>query len=48
MEHNEDLFSVEVLEDFGVDALGAAGTSCSNNTSNGSADPPVEEEIIVV
>ena len=37
---NED-FSFESLEDYGADALGAAGTSCSNNSSNGSDDGPV-------
>lgn len=31
---NEELYSFETLEDYGVDALGAAGTSCTNNCSH--------------
>ena len=41
---NED-FSFESLEDYGADALGAAGTACSNNSSNGSSDEP---DIIII
>ena len=36
----EELFQFETLEDYGVEALGAAGTGSSNNTSNGT----VQEE----
>lgn len=35
---SEELFDFETLEDYGVDALGAAGTACTNNSSNGSKD----------
>ena len=35
-ESSEELFQFETLEDYGVEALGAAGTGSSNNTSNGS------------
>jgi hypothetical protein len=43
---DEEMFEFETLEDYGVDALGAAGTACSNNTSNGTE--PEEPPVIII
>ncbi|HVF59596.1 MAG TPA: hypothetical protein VNJ70_07300 [Thermoanaerobaculia bacterium] len=41
--NSEELFEFETLEDYGVDALGAAGTSCTNNSSHGSGTEVPQE-----